>query len=139
MAIEEAEHAMATRLYQNTAKVHFNQFERAKDPSGRRLVYGGVVISTARSLAFNGLENAGLMLGINAGRHVNPYFAGATIFAWSEVLDKADLGGAGALRLRLVATKDRPCADFPDKDADGKYPAEVILDFDYWVAVPKRG
>jgi 2-methylfumaryl-CoA hydratase len=71
---------------------------------------------------------------------VNPYFAGATVFAWSEVLDKADLGeGVGALRLRLVATKDRPCADFPDKDEAGAYPAEVILDFDYWAAVPKRG
>ena len=138
MAIEEAEHALATRLYQNTAKVHFNAFERAKDPSGRRLVYGGVVISTARGLAFNGLENAGLMLAINGGRHVNPYFAGGTIFAWSEVLDKADLGAAGAVRLRLVATKDAPCAAFPDKDADGKYPPEVILDFDYWAAIPKR-
>ncbi|HEX6859399.1 MAG TPA: MaoC family dehydratase [Caulobacteraceae bacterium] len=139
MAIEEAEHAMATRLYQNTAKVHFNQFERAKDPSGRRLVYGGVVISTAKALSFNGLQNAGLMLAINGGRHVNPYFAGATVFAWSEVLDKADLGACGALRLRLVATKDRPCADFPDKDEAGAYPGEVILDFDYWAAVPKRG
>ena len=138
MAIEEAEHAMATRLYQNTAKVHFNQYERSKDPSGRRLVYGGVVISTAKALSFNGLENAGLMLAINGGRHVNPYFAGATVFAWSEVLDKADLGSCGALRLRLVATKDRPCADFPDKDADGAYPPEVILDFDYWAAIPKR-
>ncbi|MDO9222827.1 MAG: MaoC family dehydratase [Caulobacter sp.] len=140
MAIEEAEHQMATRLYQNTAKVHFNQYERAKDPTGRRLVYGGVVISTAKALSFNGLQNAGLMLGINGGRHVNPYFAGATVFAWSEVLDKADLGeGVGALRLRLVATKDRPCTDFPDKDAAGAYPPEVILDFDYWAAVPKRG
>ena len=141
MAIEEAEHQMATRLYQNTAKVHFNQFERAKDPTGRRLVYGGVVISTAKALSFNGLENAGLILGINGGRHVNPYFAGATVFAWSQVLDKADIGGRGdlgALRLRLVATKDRPCADFPDKDAEGKHPADVILDFDYWAAVPKR-
>ena len=79
------------------------------------------------------------MLAINSGRHVNPYFAGATIFAWSQVLDKADLGGARALRLRLVATKDLPCNAFPDKAADGKYPPEVILDFDYWVAVPKRG
>ena len=139
MAVEEAEHQMATRLYQNTAKVHFNQFERAKDPSGRRLVYGGVVISTAKALSFNGLQNAGLILAINGGRHVNPYFAGGTVFAWSEVLDKADLGAAGALRLRLVATKDRPCADFPDRDSAGAYPHEVILDFDYWAAVPKRG
>jgi 2-methylfumaryl-CoA hydratase len=140
MAVEEAEHQMATRLYQNTAKVHFNQYERAKDPSGRRLVYGGVVISTAKALSFNGLQNAGLILGINGGRHVNPYFAGATVFAWSEVLDKAQLAsGIGALRLRLVATKDRPCADLPDKDAAGAYPSEVILDFDYWAAVPSRG
>jgi 2-methylfumaryl-CoA hydratase len=35
MAVEEAEHQLATRLWQNTAKVHFNQFERSKDPSGR--------------------------------------------------------------------------------------------------------
>lgn len=141
MAIEEAEHQMATRLYQNTAKVHFNQYERAKDPTGRRLVYGGVVISTAKALSFNGLENAGLILGINGGRHVNPYFAGATVFAWSEVLDRAEIPGRsdiGALRLRLVATKDRPCSDFPDKDSEGKYPSEVILDFDYWAAAPRK-
>ena len=140
MAIEEAEHAMATRLWQNTAKVHFNQFERAKDPSGRRLVYGGVVISTAKALSFNGLQNAGLILAINGGRHVSPYFAGATVFAWSEVLDKADLGGGvGALRLRLVATRDRPSDDFPGKDEAGVYNEHVILDFDYWAAVPQRG
>lgn len=139
MALEEAEAQMATRLWQNTAKVHFNQFERAKDPSGRRLVYGGVVISTAKALSFNGLQNAGLILGINGGRHVAPFFAGSTVFAWSEVLDKADLGSIGALRLRLVATRDRPCTDFPDKDAGGAYDPAVILDFDYWAGVPKRG
>ena len=139
MAVEEAEHQMATRLWQNTAKVHFNQFERARDPSGRRLVYGGVVISTAKALSFNGLQNAGLILAINGGRHVSPFFAGGTVFAWSQVLDKADLGSVGALRLRLVATKDEPCAEFPDKGAEGVYDSSVILDFDYWAAVPKRG
>lgn len=139
MAVEEAEHQMATRLWQNTAKVHFNQFERGKDPSGKRLIYGGVVISTAKALSFNGLQNAGLILAINGGRHVAPFFAGGTVFAWSQVLDKADLGSIGALRLRLVATKDQPCADFPDKDGEGVYDPAVILDFDYWAAVPKRG
>ena len=140
MAVEEAEAQMATRLYQNTAKVHFNQFERAKDPSGRRLVYGGVVISTARALSFNGLQNAGLILAINGGRHVNPYFAGKTVFAWSEVLDKAVLSpSVGALRLRLVAAADRPCTDHPDKDAVGAYPPEVLLDLDYWAAIPRAG
>ena len=139
MTLQEAEHQLATRLYQNTAKVHFNQFERGKSPAGRRLVYGGVVISTAKALSFNGLENAGLILAINGGRHVNPYFAKATLFAWSEVLDTAVLSDdVGALRLRLVATKDRPCEDFPDKDETGRYLPEVVLDFDYWAAVPRR-
>ena len=97
------------------------------------------MISTAKALSFNGLQNAGLIVAINAGRHVSPYFAGGTIFAWSEVLDAADLGSVGALRLRLVATVDRPCADFPDKDAAGTYAPGVILDLDYWALVPKRG
>ncbi len=140
MVVEEAEAQMATRLYQNTAKVHFNQYERTKDPSGRRLVYGGVVISTARALSFNGLQNAGLILAINGGRHVNPFFAGRTVFAWSEVLDKAALSPTvGALRLRLVSTADHPCADFPDKDEGGVYPPEVLLDLDYWAAIPRAG
>jgi 2-methylfumaryl-CoA hydratase len=137
--VEEAEHQIATRLYQNTAKVHFNQFEQASSRFGRRLIYGGVAISLARSLAFNGLANAAQILAINAGSHVNPLFAGDTVYAWSEVLDKAELAdGLGALRLRLVAAKNRPCSDFPRHDAEGKYLPEVILDFDYWAAMPKR-
>jgi 2-methylfumaryl-CoA hydratase len=140
MTLEEAEHQIATRLYQNTAKVHFNQHAQAQTPRGKRLIYGGVAISLARSLAFNGLANAAEIIAINAGSHVNPLFAGDTVFAWSEVLDKAELGdGLGALRLRLVATKNRPCADFPYKDAEGKYLPDVILDFDYWAAIPGRG
>jgi len=138
--VEEAEHQIATRLYQNTAKVHFNQFEQAKSRFGKRLIYGGVAISLARSLAFNGLANAAQIVAINAGSHVNPLFAGDTVFAWSEVLDKADLGdGVGALRLRLIAAKNRPCSDFPYKDAEGKHLSDVILDFDYWAAIPSRG
>ena len=141
MTVEEAEHMMATRLYQNTARVHFNQFSEGKGRFGRRLVYGGHVISLARALSFNGLANAFAIAAINGGRHVNPLFAGDTVFAWSEVLDKQpvqDRDDVGALRLRLVATKNRPCADFPDKNADGAYPEDVILDFDYWAFMPRR-
>ena len=32
MTVEEAEHMLATRLYQNTAKVHFNALERGQGP-----------------------------------------------------------------------------------------------------------
>jgi 2-methylfumaryl-CoA hydratase len=141
MTVEEAEHMMATRLYQNTARAHFNQFSEGKGRFGRRIVYGGHVISIARALSFNGLQNALTLTAINGGRHVNPVFAGDTIFAWSEVLDKApfmEREDCAALRLRLVATKDLPCADFPDRDGEGKYPENVVLDFDYWALMPKR-
>ncbi len=140
MTVEESEHMLATRLYQNTAKVHFNQFEQAQARFGKRLVYGGHVISLARALSFNGLANAFRMAAINAGTHANPIFAGDTVFAWSEVLDKAPIEGradAGWLRLRTVATKDHPADDFPYKSDDGKYLPQVVLDFDYWVSMPR--
>ncbi|MBO6521672.1 MAG: MaoC family dehydratase [Rhodospirillales bacterium] len=138
--VEEAEHMMATRLYQNTAKVHFNQFTQAQGRFGKRLVYGGHVISIARALSFNGLANAFRVAAINAGSHTNPIFAGDTVFAWSEVLDKAECPGrddVGAIRLRTVATKDHPPADFPHKGDDGKYLPHVVLDLDYWVLMPR--
>ena len=141
MTIEEAEHMIATRLYQNTAKVHFDAMMQKASRFGRRLIYGGHIISLARSLTFNGLANAFKVAAINGGRHVSPTFAGHTIYAWSEVLGKMELPGRndlGALRLRTVATKDRPCADFPFKSADGTYDPAVVLDFDYTVLMPRR-
>ncbi len=132
VTIEEAEHMMATRLWQNTAKVHFDLTAR---PDGR-LIYGGHVISMARALSFNGLANAQMIIGLNAGAHVNPCFAGTTLRAWTEVLDKAPTTapGVGALRLRLVAT--RGGAPFALKSEDGKYRSDVLLDLDYWAILP---
>lgn len=131
---------MATRLWQNTARVHFDQHEAAQGRFGRRLVYGGHVISIARALSFNGLANAGLILAINGGTHANPAFAGDTIYAWSEVLEQIELAGrsdAGALRLRTVASKNGPCAGFPLRGEDGKYPPDVVLELDYTVLIPR--
>jgi 2-methylfumaryl-CoA hydratase len=142
MTIEEAEHMMATRLYQNTAKVHFNQFTEGQGRFGRRLIYGGHIISLARSLSFNGLANAFKIVAINGGRHVSPTFAGDTIFAWSEILEKIELPGrtdVGALRVRMIATKNQPCTAFPLKAENGKDTDPcVVLDFDFTVLVPRR-
>ena len=138
--VEEAEHMLATRLYQNTAKVHFNQLAQAQGRFGRRLVYGGHVISIVRALSFNGLGNAFRIAAINAGAHANPIFAGDTVFAWSEVLDKAEIPGradVGALRLRSVGVKNRTAETFPLKDEDGRFEADVVLDLDYWVLMPR--
>ncbi|HZT47926.1 MAG TPA: MaoC family dehydratase [Hyphomicrobiaceae bacterium] len=140
MTLEEAEHQVATRLYQNTAKVHFNLHEQAQGQFKRRLVYGGVVISLARALSFNGLANAFHIAAVNGGRHVAPCFAGDTVYAWSEVLETADLPGRsdlGALRARLVAVKNRSSADFPLRNAKGDYEEGVILDLDLWLLLPR--
>jgi len=141
MTIEEAEHMLAARLYQNTAKVHFNQHVEREGRFGRRIIYGGHIISLARALSFNGLANAFAVVGINGGRHVNPTFAGDTIYAWSEVLDRQPLAGRddlGVLRVRTVALKDRSPAGFPLRDEAGAYVTNVVLDFDYWVVMPTR-
>lgn len=133
VTIEEAEHMMATRLWQNTAKVHFDTSAR---PDGTRLIYGGHVISMARALSFNGLANAQMVVGLNAGTHANPCLAGDTIRAWSEVLEKAEMDapGIGAIRLRLVATKGG--TPFQLRGEDGKYLPNVLLDLDYWALMP---
>ncbi|MEM6676814.1 MAG: MaoC family dehydratase [Pseudomonadota bacterium] len=134
--LEEAEHMMATRLWQNTARVHFDPGARGGQP---RLIYGGHIISLARALSFNGLANAQCIAAINAGTHVGPCFAGDTVHAWSEVLDRAETAepSIGALRLRLVAVKNRSAADFPLRDENAKYSEGVVLDLDYWALIPR--
>ncbi|SDL25834.1 L-erythro-3-methylmalyl-CoA dehydratase [Nocardioides sp. YR527] len=134
VTLTASEHQQATRLWQNTAKVHFNVEAR---PDGRNLVYGGHIISLARALSFNGLANAQLIAAINAGAHTSPAFAGDTVYAWSEVLDRVetDAPGVGALRLRLVATKGRD-ESMTLRGEDGKYAPGVLLDLDYWALIP---
>jgi 2-methylfumaryl-CoA hydratase len=132
VTVTESEHVMATRLWQNTAKVHFDTTARS---DGRRLIYGGHVISMARALSFNGLANMQIIAAINSGSHANPCFAGDTIYAWSEVLDTAltRISSIGAIRLRLVATKG---AVGLLRDENNKYYDDVFLDLDYWAFVP---
>jgi 2-methylfumaryl-CoA hydratase len=139
MTVEEAEHQIATRLYQNTARGHFDRRLQAGGRFGHRIVYGGHVMSLARALSFNGLQNAFWIAAINGGRHVNPVAAGDTVYCWSQVVDCQPLPGRddiGAIRLRTVATRDLPCEGFPEPGGpDG---AQVVLDLDYWALMPRR-
>ncbi len=144
MTFEESEHALATRLYQNTAKVHFNAYAMATSRFEKRLVYGGHVISLCRALSFNGLENATGILAFNAGAHANPTFAGDTLFAYSEILDTAKLNdNFGALRVRLVGLKNKDPIELniPRRvrvEGKERYHSAVVLDLDYWIAFPTR-
>ena len=150
MAVEEAEHQMAARLYQNTARAHFNAHALKDSRFGRRVLYGGHVISIVRALGFNGLEHALRILAVNGGTHSNPTFAGDTLFAWTDVLERIELNGpdggrrdAGALRLRLVgvkncdpATEEQPLME-TSEDGRERYHPNVVLDLDYTVLIPR--
>ncbi|MEX2246198.1 MAG: MaoC family dehydratase [Dehalococcoidia bacterium] len=147
MTLEEAEHQLATRLYQNTARVHFNQLQQAASRQGRRIVYGGHVISVVQALSFDGLENVLGIAAWNAGSHTNPTFAGDTLFAWTEVLERVELGRAdvGGLRLRLAGVKnaDPSSEEVPlrvrdEESGRERYHQNVVLDLDYVALIPKR-
>ncbi|MCG2634285.1 MAG: MaoC family dehydratase [Gammaproteobacteria bacterium] len=146
--LEETEHMSATRLYQNTARVHFDQHMVAHLSHARRLIYGGHIISVARALSFSGLENGLRLLAWNSGAHANPSHAGDTIYAFTDVLDRAPLDnhpGLGALRLRLIAVKNQNPRHDPleprtwnsDKNRMSYHP-NVVLDLDYWLSMPMR-
>ena len=147
LTIEDAEHQMATRLYQNNARVHFNEMLQKKSKLGTRIIYGGHIISVAHAIANDGLENVIRILGFNAGAHANPTVAGDTLFAWTEVLERIDLGRAdcGALRLRLVGVKNLDPSEEPieakvkdpESGRESHHP-NVVLDLDYTVLIPKR-
>ncbi len=135
VTVEEAEHMMAARLYDNSARAHLDQRAMADSAFGRRLVYGGHVISMARALSRNGLANGCILSAINGGKHRNPVFGGDTIYAWTEVLERIVLDGRtdiGALRLMTRAVKNRPAGDFP---CDGQ---DLVLELDYTVIMPRR-
>jgi 2-methylfumaryl-CoA hydratase len=142
MTINPAEHSLATRLYQNNARLHFDDHLMKTSSFGQRLVYGGVVISMCRALSYEGLENAVSILAINAGTHANPSFAGDTIYTRTEVLDTWELSGrsdVAALRLRMVGIKNMPAENLENIKTESGYHSNVVLDLDYTVLMPRRG
>ena len=133
--INASDHVSFTRLYQNTARVHFD----AMLTNGKPLVYGGLVISLGYAQTFNGLENRMGIAAVNGGTHANPVHTGDTLFSFTDVLEKQELTERlGALRLRLVVVKNEHPDDTEGfelkQSAGGKqaYRESVVLDLDYW-------
>ncbi|HEY4243100.1 MAG TPA: MaoC family dehydratase [Kofleriaceae bacterium] len=142
MTIDEADHMQATRLYHNSAQVHFDAKGMESSRFGKRIVYGGHVISVAMALAQNGLQTALRTAAWNGGAHVAPTFAGDTIRAFTEVLEKAELANqqVGALRLRMTAAKNVTAAELPAIPAltSGTRDPRIVLELDYWALFPRR-
>ena len=140
MTVEEADHMLATRLYQNTARIHFDAHLAQGNAFKRRLVYGGHVISLCRSLSYDGLENAFAIAAIHGGAHANPTFAGDTLYCRHVVTAREALPkrrDVGALRLRMLGVKNLAPRELPALGAGEKHPA-VVLDLDYSVLIGRR-
>ncbi len=136
ITLDETDHTLATKLYQNTARVHFDLHHMKDSRFGRRLIYGGQVISICRALSFDGLENALTIAAINAGSHTNPTFAGDTLYAVSTPLMKWPINECvGALRLQLDGYKniDPNAAEFANTREEKK-----VLSLDLTVLMPRR-
>jgi len=143
MTINDSDHSSATRLYQNTAKVHFDARRMAATPAGKRLVYGGHIISMCRALAYDGLENVLGVLALNGGSHVAPSYAGDTVCCATVVLERIALPHpqVGALRLRTVGATNLDAAGqivIPGEAGTKADAPGVVLDLDYTVAIPKQ-
>jgi 2-methylfumaryl-CoA hydratase len=135
MTIDETDHTLATKLYQNTARVHFDLHHMKDSRFGRRLVYGGHVISICRALSYDGLENVLSIAAINGGTHHNPTFAGDTLYALSLPILKWPINDEiGALRLHLVGYKNID----PNSAAFANAPEHLkVLSLDYTVLMPR--
>ncbi len=136
MTIDESDHTLATKLYQNTARVHFDLEHMKGSRFGQRLIYGGHIISLARALSFDGLENAFTIAAINGGSHLNPTFAGDTIYATSIPMMKWPVSDRwGALRLTMLAFKniDPNSSNFASATEDS-----TVLSLDLTVLMPRR-
>ena len=132
--IEEAEHQIATRLYQNNARVHFNQHIEKSGRFGKRIIYGGYIISLARAISCNGLANTFKLAAIHSGKHSAPTFAGDTIYAWSKILEKEIINkNVGAMMIRTLASKNDSKMNFPDKK---NLTENIVLDLEYSVLIP---
>ncbi len=141
ITIDNSDHTLATKLYQNNAKVHFNDHMMKSTVMKQRLMYGGIVISMARSISFNGFQNAQWIYAINSGVHANPTYAGDTIYAYTEVIDTINYkrDDIGLLRLRTIAIKNQKSDEVENpKDKNDKYLKNIVLDLDYTVIIPKK-
>ena len=134
--IEEAEHQLATRLYQNNARVHFNQDVEKLGRFGKRIIYGGYIISLARAISCNGLANCFKLLAIHSGKHSAPTFSSDTIYSWSKILAKEKINDKfGSLYLRTLASKNNSSMSFPEKNSLSK---NIVLDLEYSTLIPIR-
>ena len=144
ITINDSDHSLATRLYQNNARVHFDQHMMNDSKHGKRLVYGGHIISLCRALSYNGLGNGIWLSAIHSGSHCNPSFSGDTIYAQSTILEITELkdrDDIALVKVNMLGIKNNSPEqmEFLTQTVDGrkKYHHDVVLDLELTVIMVK--
>ncbi len=140
ITINDSDHSLATRLYQNNARVHFDQHLMDNSSHGKRLVYGGHIISLARALSYNGLGNGIWISAIHAGSHCNPSFAGDTIYSLSNIIgieDVKDRDDIKQVTIQMFALKNNTPEHIEQlcsiENNRKRYHKDVVLDLTFTV------
>ena len=101
--IVESDLAVMTLLVMNTAQGHFNEHRMETRHYGTRINFGGLTLSLVIGLATQDTAAQALReIGMDGVRFKAPVFAGDTVYAATEVLEKrpADRADAGVVVFR---------------------------------------
>ncbi len=140
------EHIQLTGILDNTSQVHCNQQMIDWNPKqyvgGKLIIFGGLPFILC--LGLSGPDIGDNALGdvlYTTGRHTAPLFAGDTVFAATEVLEKEDFPGRpdlGLVKTRLHGHKFERDEGATHDDAPEGWKKTPIFELDRQVAVKRR-
>ncbi len=141
-----SEHIHLTAVLDNTSQVHCNQFMIDQNPKqyvgGQLIIYGGIPFVLCLGLSSPDVgDNALGDVVYPTGRHTAPLFAGDTVFAATEVLEKRDFPGRadlGILETRLLGHKFERSEGAEEEDAPPGWKKTRIFDLERHIAVKRR-
>lgn len=140
------EHIHLTAILDNTSQVHCNQFMIDLDPEqyvgGRLIIFGGIPFVLCLGLSCPDVgDNALADLVYTTGKHTAPLFAGDTVFAATEVLEKRDYPGRedlGVVKTRLHGHKFQRAEGETPEDAPADWKKVPIFELDREIVVKRR-
>ena len=146
MTIEEAEHQMATRLYQNTARVHFNQLhaEGLAATAGASSTAATSSRSRTRSRSTGWRTRCACRVQRRLPHQPDRSPAtrcspGPTCWSASTSGGRHRRAAAAPGRASRTSTPNEGVAlEIADEDGREQYHPNVVLDLDYVVLMPKR-
>ena len=140
------EHIMLTGILDNTSQVHCNQHMIDLDPAqyvgGKLIIFGGIPFVLC--LGISGPDVGDNALGevvYETGRHTAPLFAGDTVYAATEIIDKGDYPGRpdlGLVQTRLLGHKFEADPGETHDDAPAGYKKTRIFDLRRDLAVKRK-